>query len=313
MAHEGTGPRIGTRGSALALWQAEWIRAALGRSLNGVECSILKFTTTGDRILDRPLPEIGGKGLFTEELERALLDGTIDLAVHSLKDLPVDSPEGLCLGAIGLREDPRDALVSARYRSLGELPRGARVGTSSLRRASQLLALRPDLVLLSLRGNVDTRVKRAMDGEYDAIVLAAAGLARLGRKEAIAAYFGFDEMLPAPGQGALAVQCRLGDEATLGLLEAVEDAATRAAVTAERAFLKALGGGCSAPIAAYGRAAGGPGDPGGGPEGLELEGLVASLDGSRLVRVRARGKEPEELGRRLAEEALKQGARGLLS
>jgi hydroxymethylbilane synthase len=296
--------RIGTRGSELARRQADWVRERLVLSNPDIAFEIFSFTTTGDRILDRPLPEIGGKGLFTEELERALLEGAIDLAVHSLKDLPVDNPPGLALGAVAEREDPRDVLVSARFGTLDELPRGARVGTSSLRRGAQLLAIRPDLALLPLRGNVGTRVGKAMDGDYGAIVLAAAGLLRLGRASAISSYLGFDEMLPAPGQGALAVQCRRDDEAAFGLLAGIEHAATRAAVAAERAFLKGLGGGCSAPIAALGRLEG---------RSLELEGLVAAKDGSKLIRVRGRGDDPEELGRRLADEAIAEGAGELLA
>jgi hydroxymethylbilane synthase len=295
--------RIGTRGSELARRQAEGIRGRLLASKADLACEIVIFTTTGDRILDRPLPEIGGKGLFTDELERALLVGVIDLAVHSLKDLPVDDRPGLALGAVAEREDPRDALVSARYRTLGELPRGARVGTSSLRRGAQLLAIRPDLALLPIRGNVDTRVRKVMEGDYEAIALAAAGLLRLGRASAIASYLSFDEMLPAPGQGALAVQCRKDDEAALGLLAGIEHGATRAAVAAERAFLKGLGGGCSAPIAALGRLEG---------DAVELEGLVAARDGSKLIRVHGRGGDPEELGQRLADEAIAGGARELL-
>ena len=296
--------RIGTRASALARWQADWIRARLRELRPGVECEIAPISTSGDRILDRSLPEIGGKGVFTQELEAALVSGEIDLAVHSLKDLPVESPPELTLGAVAEREDPRDVVVSARYATLRELPRGARVGTSSPRRASQLLALRPDLAIASLRGNVDTRIRRALEGEYDAIVLAAAGLLRLGRAAAVSSYFGFDEMLPAPGQGALAVQCRAGDAAVLDLLGPVEHRPTRQAVAAERAFLRALGGGCSAPIAASG-----------GFDGrtVALEGLVASRDGSTLVRVRGTGDEPEELGERLALEALGKGGRELLA
>jgi hydroxymethylbilane synthase len=304
MGYERESVRIGTRGSALALWQAKWLWGRLALSSPGLVCSIVTFTTTGDRILDKPLPEIGGKGLFTEELERALLDGSIDLAVHSLKDLPVDNPPGLVLGAIAEREDPRDALVSARWRTVDELPRRARVGTSSLRRSAQLLALRPDLELLPLRGNVDTRVKKALEGDYDAIVLAAAGLLRLGRGDAISMYFDFADMLPAPGQGALAVQCRSDDETTLGYLAGIDHGATRTAVLAERSFLKALGGGCSAPIAALAAV---------DARGLSLDGLVAARDGSRLLRSSARGTDPEELGRRLAEEAFARGARELLS
>ncbi|MGO8695743.1 MAG: hydroxymethylbilane synthase [Rectinemataceae bacterium] len=303
MRAEGGTIRIGTRVSALARRQTDWVLKRLSALGPDIECRVLPFATTGDRILDKPLPEIGGKGLFTEELERALLAGDIDIAVHSLKDLPVDNPPGLSLGAVAEREDPRDALVSAHYSTLKELPPGARVGTSSLRRGAQLLAIRPDLALLPLRGNVDTRVRKAMEGEYDAIVLAAAGLLRLGRGSAISSYFGSEEMLPAPGQGALAIQCRKDDKATLGLLALLDHGPTRAAVGAERSFLAGLGGGCSAPIAALG-----------GLDGarIVLVGLVASRDGSRIIRVRGSGADPEELGKRLADEALAEGARALL-
>jgi hydroxymethylbilane synthase len=303
MSSEGRTVRIGTRASALARAQVEGIKARLGALRPDLECRILPYTTTGDRILDKSLPEIGGKGLFTEEIELALLAGDIDIAVHSLKDLPVDYPPGLTLGALAEREDPRDVLVSARYTTLEALPRAARVGTSSLRRGAQLLAIRQDLVLLPLRGNVDTRVRKAMEGDYEAIVLAAAGLLRLGRASAISSYFGPEEMLPAPGQGALAVQCRSDDEGTLALLKLIDHGPTRAAVTAERSFLKGLGGGCSAPIAALGQAQDGD---------IELQGLVASKDGTKIVRVRGSGGDPEELGKRLANEALARGARELL-
>jgi len=304
MSLAGRAVRIGTRASALALWQAGWTRTRLVALWPDIQCSIVPLSTSGDRILDKPLPEIGGKGLFTQEIEHALLAGDIDIAVHSLKDLPVDNPAGLTLGAIAEREDPRDVLVSARYSTLKELPEGARVGTSSLRRGAQLLAIRKDLGLLPLRGNVDTRIRKAMEGEYEAIVLAAAGLVRLGRAQAISSYLNFEEMLPAPGQGALAVQCRSDDEATALLLAGIDHGPTRAAVTAERAFLRGLGGGCSAPIAAIGRIE--------GPR-LELEALVASRDGSRVIRVRGSGGDPEELGSRLADEALARGAGELLS
>lgn len=296
--------RIGTRGSALARWQAERVKARLRAMKPDLECTLKVFTTAGDLSLDRPLPEIGGKGLFTEELERALLAGGIDLAVHSLKDLPVDNPPGLILGALPERGDARDALVSARYSTLKELPKGGRVGTSSLRRGAQLLSIRPDLVLLSLRGNVDTRIRKAMEGGFEAIVLAAAGLLRLGHGSAISSYLSFEEMLPAPGQGALAVQCRKDDEGTLALLAAIDDRATRRSVSAERCFLGSLGGGCSAPIAALGRVDGAM---------IELEGLVASRDGTQIVRVRGAGSDPGELGARLAGEALSKGARELLA
>ena len=242
---------IGTRGSALARWQTDWVQARLQAAWPDLHCDLRLFQTSGDKILDRPLPEIGGKGLFTEELENALRSGEIDLAVHSLKDLPIDDAAGLTVGAIGEREDPRDVLISRQYFTLAHLPRGARVGTSSLRRAAQLLAARPDLKILSLRGNVDTRLRKAMQGEYDAIVLAAAGVLRLGFESHIAEYLSFDVMLPAPGQGAVAVQCRADDHRTIDLLRPIDHTLTRSAVTAERAFLNGLGGGCSAPVAAY--------------------------------------------------------------
>ncbi|MEK9164492.1 MAG: hydroxymethylbilane synthase, partial [Chloroflexota bacterium] len=270
------------------------------------------FTTSGDRILDKPLPEIGGKGLFTEELENALRAGEIDVAVHSLKDLPIDDASGLTIGAICQREDARDVLIARDGSTLASLPPGARVGTSSLRRSAQLLAARPDLTLLSLRGNVDTRIRKAVGATpavapYDAIVLAAAGVLRLGLGEHISEYLPFDVMLPAPGQGALAVQCRAGDDATLGLLAAIDDPESRAAVTAERAFLNALGGGCSAPVAAYAHF----------PlrtshSALAMTGLVASPDGRRAVRVSGEGNDPLALGAELAQQALAQDAGELL-
>jgi len=291
---------IGTRGSALARWQTNWVRAQLHIAWPNVNCQLKAFTTTGDRLLDQPLPEIGGKGLFTEELENALRAGEIDLAVHSLKDLPIDGAPGLRLGAICRREDARDVFISASGWTLATLPEGARVGTSSLRRAAQLLAARPDLTLLSLRGNVDTRIRKAMSGDYDAIVLAAAGVLRLGLNEHITEYLPFDLMLPAPGQGAMAVQCRVDDASVLDLLHPIDDYATRAAVTAERAFLNGLGGGCSAPVAAYAIA--------NRQSQFSLIGLVASPDGRRIIRVSGMGADPAALGTKLAQQALAQGA-----
>ncbi len=296
---------IGTRGSALARWQTEWARAALAAAWPGLSITLHPFTTSGDRQLDQPLPAIGGKGVFTEELEVALLAGEIDLAVHSLKDLPVAAAPGLVLGAIGPRADARDVFIARGGGTLAHLPRGARVGTSSLRRAAQLLAARPDLTLLSLRGNVDSRVRKALSGDYDAIVLAAAGLQRLGLDEAASEYLSFETMLPAPGQGAIAVQCRAEDAELLNWLRPLDDAHTRAAVTAERAFLSGLGGGCSAPIAAYATA---------GPEQtLSITGLVATVDGRRVIRLAASGADPAALGATLAGRALAQGARELLA
>ena len=296
---------IGTRGSALARWQTEWASAALTHAWPGLLVTLRPFTTAGDRQLDKPLPAIGGKGVFTEELEIALRAGEIDLAVHSLKDLPVAGALGLALGAIGPRADARDVLIARGGGTLAHLPRGARVGTSSPRRAAQLLAARPDLTLLPLRGNVDSRVRKALSGDYDAIVLAAAGLLRLGLDEAASEYLPFESMLPAPGQGAIAVQCRGEDAELLAWLRPLDDQPTRAAVTAERAFLAGLGGGCSAPIAAY--ATGGP------DQTLSLTGLVATVDGRRVIRVAGVGGDPLALGAELAGQALAQGARELLA
>jgi hydroxymethylbilane synthase len=296
---------IGTRGSALARWQTDWVIARLKSVWPELDCTIKLFHTSGDKILDKPLPEIGGKGLFTEELENALKSGEIDLAVHSLKDLPIDNAIGLTIGAICEREDPRDVLVSRQYHTLKHLPHAARVGTSSLRRSAQLLAARPDLKILSLRGNVDTRLRKAMQGEYDAIVLAAAGVLRLGFESHIAEYLSFDVMLPAPGQGAMAVQCRSDDQSTLDLLKPIDHPTTRSAVVAERAFLNGLGGGCSAPVAAFANFQ----LPN---SNIQLTGLVASINGKQVIRLSAEGPDPVEVGTRLAQQALTQGAKELL-
>jgi len=296
---------IGTRGSALARWQTDWVIARLKSAWPGLDCTIKLVHTTGDQILDKPLPEIGGKGVFTAELENALKTGEIDLAVHSLKDLPIDNAAGLTIGAICEREDPHDVLVARQYHTLAQLPRGARVGTSSLRRAAQLLAARPDLKILSLRGNVDTRLRKALQGEYDAIVLAAAGVLRLGFASHIAEYLPYDVMLPAPGQGALAVQCRAGDQRTLDLLKPIEHPATRSAVAAERAFLRGLGGGCSAPVAAHAVVSG-------QSPAISLTGLIASIDGRRVIRLSGESHDPVAAGAQLAERALAQGAAELI-
>ncbi len=315
---------LGTRPSQLARRQTEQVIQRLQEAWPGLECRTLAFVTQGDKILDRPLPEIGGKGVFTAELEEALGAGEIDLAVHSLKDLPVDGapvlrnprPEGvgsdveapgLVIAAICSREDARDVLIARERWTLSTLPRHARVGTSSLRRTAQLLAARPDLTILPLRGNVDTRIRKAMQGEYDAIVLAAAGVLRLGLDAHIAreAYLPFEVMLPAPGQGALAVQCRADDSAARELLAAIDDPPTRKAVGAERAFLKGLGGGCSTPVAAYAEC---------GMQNAEcrMRGLIASVDGRRVIRVSGEGSDPMNLGIELAQQALAQGAEDLL-
>jgi len=300
--------RIGTRRSALALWQTHHVRDALRAHHPGLPVEIVHLTTTGDRVIDRPLPEIGGKGLFTQELEDALRAGTIDLAVHSLKDLPTEMPGELALVAILARANPFDALVSREGLSLDALPPGATVGTSSLRRRAQLLAARPDLTTDSLRGNVDTRLRKASDpaGPYDAIVLAVAGLDRLGRRDAITQVLDAAVMLPAPGQGAVAVQCRADDDRARALLAPLDDASTRVAVTAERAFLARLDAGCRLPVAALATLDDGS---------LRLAGRVSSLDGVQTITVTgtASPAEADDLGARLAGEALAQGAEALLA
>ncbi len=290
-----------TRPSALARWQTQWVARALESAHPGLRCREEVITTRGDKVLDRPLPEIGGKGLFTQELEAALLSGRVDAAVHSLKDLPTEMPAGLTVGAVPPRAEVRDALVSARGYTLETLPQGAVVGTSSLRRAAQLLAVRPDLHIRPLRGNVDTRVRKALAGQYDAVVLAGAGLVRLELAEHVSQWLPLEIMLPAPGQGALAVQCRADDKATLALLAAMDDPATRAAVTAERAFLSALGGGCAVPVAAYAVPL---------PDGkMRLRGFVGSPTGQGFWRGEAVGDAPYVLGQALAERAVGEGAR----
>jgi hydroxymethylbilane synthase len=295
---------VGTRASALARAQTGRVCELLEGARSGLTCEVRPIVTHGDRTQasGEPLPSIGGKGLFTAELEQALRDGAIDLAVHSLKDLPTEEVDGVALGAVCLREDVRDCLVSRSGAGLPGLADGAAVGTSSLRRSAQLRALRSDLDVRSIRGNVETRIRKVRDGEFDAALLAAAGIARLELGGEVAEWLDVGTMLPAPGQGALAVQCRAGDAATLELLAAVDDAAARAATTAERSFLRALGAGCTAPVAAHGTVAG---------EGVHLDGLVASPDGREVVRVSGTG-QPEEIGERLAREALHAGAEAIL-
>lgn len=320
---------IGSRTSRLALWQTQHIIDRLQAAWPGLVCRIEPIVTKGDKTLDQPLPQIGGKGLFTLELEGALRDGSIVLAVHSLKDLPVENAPGLTLGAIVGRADVRDILVSRGNNKLGSLPLNAVVGTSSLRRQAQLLHARPDLRVRSIRGNVETRIRKVHEGQYDAAVLAAAGVTRLQLERHIAQWLPLEVMLPAPGQGALGVQCRADDEATLKLLAAVHEANVAEAVTAERSFLQHLGGGCATPVAAYAVL---------GKKGLQMTGLVAALDGGKQIRVsgraeRARTRADEngdgpgpadsetgtardaawELGARLAQEALDQGAREILA
>jgi hydroxymethylbilane synthase len=270
-------------------------------------CEEKIITTQGDKILDKPLPEIGGKGLFTQELESELLSGAVHCAVHSLKDLPVENPAELTVGCVPPRAEVRDALISKDRYTLETLPPASVVGTSSLRRVAQLLSARSDLTTASLRGNVDTRLRKALEGQYDAIILAGAGLARLGLDSHVTQWLPLDVMLPAPGQGALAVQCRADDKETLSLLSALEDAPTRAAVTAERQFLLDLGGGCAVPVAAFGQCSV-------NSEQLPvlLKGLVASIDGMQLIKVAGEGTDPLELGNRLAQDAIVQGAGEIL-
>jgi hydroxymethylbilane synthase len=300
---------IGTRGSQLALWQTNWVKGRLERAHAGLEVEVKIITTMGDRVLDVSLPKLGeqGKGLFTKELEDSLLEARIDLAVHSLKDLPTELPGGLEIGAICEREDVRDALVARDgIGSLDDLPQRARVGTSSLRRHAQLQAARPDLVIEPVRGNVDTRLRKLDAGDYDAIVLAAAGLLRLGRGDRISQYLGEAVMLSAVGQGALAIETRSGDARVDSLVRALEHGPTRLACDAERAFLKGLGGGCLVPIAALGKIDG---------DELHLSGLVARPDGSEIIRGRQSGEkeEAEAIGRRLAGDLLERGADRVLA
>jgi len=307
-----------TRPSALARWQTQWVIAALQSAHPGLECEEKIITTQGDKILDKPLPEIGGKGLFTQELEHELLSGAVHCAVHSLKDLPVENPAGLTVGCIPARAEVRDVLISSNGYSLAALPAGAVVGTSSLRRAAQILAQRPDVTTESLRGNVDTRLRKALDGQYHAIILAGAGLTRLGLDGHVTEWLSLDVMLPAPGQGALAVQCRADDQTTLGLLAALEDASTRKAVTAERAFLSGLGGGCALPVGAYAecrhlhRAADAVQVMMRDECRITLRGLVISLDGKKVVKVTGEGGDAEKLGSELAQQAIAEGAQAIL-
>ncbi|MEW6400734.1 MAG: hydroxymethylbilane synthase [Chloroflexota bacterium] len=296
-----------TRPSALARWQTQWVIQALKKIHPNLECEEKVITTQGDKILDKPLPEIGGKGLFTQELESELLSGAVHCAVHSLKDLPVENPDGLVAGCIPPRAEVRDALISANGYTISTLPKGASVGTSSLRRAAQLLALRPDIHTKPLRGNVDTRVRKALEGHCDAIILAGAGLTRLGLEKHVTEWLPLDVMLPAPGQGALAVQCRADDYETLRLLSVLEDESTRKAVTAERAFLSGLGGGCAVPVAAFGEVIREQSTV------ISLVGLVISEDGTKVVKVAAKGTDALRLGGGLAHDAILGGAGEILA
>lgn len=297
--------RIGTRKSPLAMWQAEYVRDRLMAAHAGLEVELVPIETKGDKILDVALSRVGGKGLFVKELEVALLDGRVDLCVHSTKDMPAELPEGLGLVAFPPRADPRDALVMGGHSGVMALPRGAKVGTSSLRRQAQLLAVRPDLEIVSVRGNIQTRMRKAQELGLDCVVLACAGLERMASAEHIGYRFPPEEMLPAAAQGILSIEGRLHDERVLSLLSVLDDEEARRAALSERAFLKALGGGCQVPIGAYATREG---------DTLLLRGLVATPDGRVLVRAVKEGPidEPERIGRALAEEVIATGGRRIL-
>lgn len=290
----------------MAIWQAEHVAAQLRSAHAGLDVELVPMSTKGDLIQDRSLAAIGGKGLFIKELEIAIEQGRAEIAVHSMKDVPAEMPAGFVIGAVLQRADPFDALVAVRYARLQDLPRAARVGTSSLRRQAQLLAARPDLEIHALRGNVNTRLRRLDDGELDAIVLACAGLARLGLESRITARLDSSVSLPAVGQGVIGVECRADDASTLARLSALEHAATRIAIDAERAFSQRLGGSCQSPIAAYAQL---------DADRLTIDGLVAEPDGSRLLRDRISGSAgaSASLGTELAERVLAAGADALLA
>ncbi|MBF0178208.1 MAG: hydroxymethylbilane synthase [Magnetococcales bacterium] len=297
--------RIGTRGSALALWQARLVRDRILAHRPALTVELVSIKTTGDKILDVPLAKVGGKGLFVKELEEALLDGRADLAVHSMKDVPARFPPGLTLGSILERADPRDVVLSVHHAGLAMLPQKARVGSSSLRRCSQLLALRPDLNVLPLRGNINTRIEKMVAGEYDAIILAAAGVERLQMTRYVVEYLDSERMVSAIGQGAIGMEMRDDDPHVATLLEPLNHLPTQLCVRAERAFLATLEGGCQVPIGGHARLDG---------QTLTLEGIVAGVTGSPMIRGRRQGSatDPEALGVALAQELLGRGARKIL-
>jgi hydroxymethylbilane synthase len=294
--------KIGTRGSKLALQQSAWVRKRIAEKHPGLHIEVVRIKTAGDKITDVPLAQVGGKGLFVKEIEEALLRGEIDLAVHSMKDVPSDLPSGLHLGAITEREDPRDVLISRGGQRLEQLPSRARIGTSSLRRKAQLLRINPRWEIIPLRGNLDTRIRRLETEDLDAVIVAAAGVRRMGLEERVTEFLPLDAMLPAVGQGALGIECR--EEGGINeLIAFLSHRESTMAVKGERACLRRLEGGCQVPIAAYGEVGGGR---------LHLRGLVASLDGSQLFRAEAHGDDPEAVGEQLAEELLAQGAAEVL-
>jgi hydroxymethylbilane synthase len=298
--------KIGTRGSSLAVVQSEWIKSAIISQYPDISVELVRIKTKGDRIIDSPLSRIGGKGLFVKEIEDALIKNEVDLAVHSIKDVPAEIPEGLCLPVFPEREDPRDAFISREYSSVGDLPEGSSIGTGSLRRSSQLLNIRPDLKIIPLRGNVDTRLKKLESEDMQAIILAAAGLKRLGLLSRVTQMLSIDDFLPAIGQGALGLEMRQGDKRVLDALRFLNHRPTELAVRAERAFLKRLEGGCQVPIAGFAVPEG---------DGIRLRGMVAELDGRRIISDEAKGPEdnPEELGIALADRLLSAGADKILA
>jgi hydroxymethylbilane synthase len=297
--------RIGTRGSALALWQANWVRDALIRAHAGLSIELVIIKTKGDRIQDVPLAKIGSSALFVKEIETSLTDGSVDLAVHSMKDMPSRLADGLCIGAIPERESPADVLISKNGLHFFDLPAGARIGTSSLRRGAQLLHARKDIKIVSLRGNLDTRIRKLDTEDLDAIVVAAAGVRRLNFKGRITEYLSESLLLPAVGQGALCIEIRRADEVTARLVSVLDHAPTRAVVTAERSFLGQLGGTCQVPLAAYGKIE---------ENTLTLTGLVAALDGEKVLRDQVTGtpEQAEALGVTLSKRLVAMGAEKIL-
>jgi hydroxymethylbilane synthase len=297
--------RIGTRASQLALWQANWIKECLIRQHPDLDVQIEKIKTTGDKILDVSLAKICGKGLFVKEIENALLDNSVDIAVHSMKDVPTELPESLGIVAVSKREDPRDALLSRDEIRIEDLPVGATIGTSSLRRQAQLLNRKPDFSIQPLRGNINTRLRKLKEGQYDAIILAYAGVKRLGWEGEVTEIIDPEVMLPAIGQGALGIEARLDDDRTLDRISFLNDPETSVCVLAERSFLHRLEGGCQVPIAAYATVKG---------DDLHLTGLVAAVDGARFIRKEARGpaSEAESFGTGLADDVLDSGGREIL-
>lgn len=298
--------KIGTRGSKLALWQANWVKSALIEKAPGLSVELIIIKTKGDKILDVPLAKVGGKGLFVKEIEEALLDGRIDLAVHSMKDMPAEIPEGLCIGAVPKRETPFDVLISKNNRQLSELPENAKIGTSSLRRASQLRHIKPEIDILPLRGNLDTRLKKLETEDLDGIILAAAGVKRLGFEDKISEYLDDGSMLPAVGQGALCIETRESDPDITPIVSLLNHPETKAVILGERAFLSKLEGGCQVPIAAMGKIEN---------ETFIINGLVSDLDGKTMLREELSGpvSSSEKTGIELADRLLSKGAREILA